>query len=71
MLHWLRRRFGRTSRSMTAALSVLDEVWQPGRVRARERLDARHERTQPAPSPGDRLLSEGRLRVRGSRDRSE
>jgi hypothetical protein len=64
MIGWLRRRFGRSSRSMTAAMSVLDEVWQPGRVRARERLEARHERVQPAPSPGDRLLSERRLRLR-------
>jgi hypothetical protein len=71
MLAWLRRRLGRSGTSMTGAMSVLDEVWQPGRVRARDRLDARHERTQPAPTPGDRLLSERRLRLRGRRDRSE
>jgi hypothetical protein len=59
---------GRSNRSAVAAMSVLDEIWQPGRVRARERLDARHERAQPVPSPGDRLLSERRLRLRRRAD---
>jgi len=68
MLRSLRRLLGRSNRSATAAISVLDEIWQPGRARARERLDGQHERVQPAPSPGDRLLSERRLHFRRRRN---
>jgi len=68
VLRSLRRLLGRSNRSARAAVSVLDEVWQPGRARARERLDARHEQAQPAPSPGERLLSEGRLHLRRRKD---
>jgi hypothetical protein len=68
MFRLIRRLLGRSNRSAQAAVSVLDEIWQPGRAQARERLDGQHERVQPAPSPGDRLLSERRLRFRRHRD---
>jgi hypothetical protein len=64
MLRWLRRGMGGSHGSMAAALGVLDEVWHPGAARARERLDAQHELAVPVPSPGDRLLREGRVVIR-------
>ena len=81
MLSWLRRSLGSSSRGARAAMSVLDEVWHPGAARAREDHETRHERSVPAPSPGDRLLRTGRVRIgrrarvderadeRGDRDR--
>lgn len=50
-------------------MSVLDEVWHPGAARAREDQETRHERSVPAPSPGDRLLRTGRVRI-GRRGRT-
>jgi len=50
-------------------MSVLDEVWHPGAARAREDQETRHERSVPAPSPGDRLLRTGRVRI-GRRGRA-
>jgi hypothetical protein len=50
-------------------MSVLDEVWHPGAARAREDQETRHERSVPSPSPGDRLLRTGRVRV-GRRGRA-
>ena len=51
-------------------MSVLDEVWHPGAARAREDQETRHERSVPSPSPGDRLLRTGRVRI-GRRDRAD
>ena len=48
-------------------MSVLDQVWHPGAARAREDQETRHERSVPSPSPGDRLLRTGRVRI-GRRD---
>lgn len=44
---------------MGAAIGALDAVFNPAAARARESLDAQHERVIPAPSPGDRLLADG------------
>ena len=54
---------GRAGRapSMGAAIGALDAVFNPGAARAREEIDAQHERVIPTPSPGDRLLSDGRI----------
>jgi hypothetical protein len=70
MLSWLRRSLGSSSRGARAAMSVLDEVWHPGAARAREDQETRHERSVPAPSPGDRLLRSGRVRI-GRRPRED
>jgi hypothetical protein len=59
VLGWLRRRASR--RGVSAALGVLDEVFHPGAETAREVRDAQPDQVQPAPSPGDRLLDEGRV----------
>ena len=39
----------------------MDEVFNPGAARAREELERQHEAVIPTPSPGDKLLSEGRV----------
>jgi hypothetical protein len=49
------------SPSMGAAIGALDAVFNPGAARAREEIDAQHERVIPTPSPGDRLLRDGRI----------
>jgi hypothetical protein len=64
MLAWLRDSMGGSHGSMAAAVGVLDGVWHPGAARAREHLDAQHEHAMPAPTPGDKLLHEGRLVIR-------
>ena len=61
MLRWMRRRFG--GKGMTAFGAMLngaDEMWHATALRGREDLDLQHRHTVPAPSPGDRLLEEGR-----------
>lgn len=59
MLSWLRRGIGGSGGSSAAALGVLDGILHPGAARAREHLDAQHERVMPSPTPGDKLLSDG------------
>jgi hypothetical protein len=46
------------------AFSALDEVFNPGAVRAREQLKADHERQVPVPSPGEDALRTGSLVIR-------
>ena len=45
--------------AMAAGLGALEEVLSPSASRARELLEADHERVVAAPSPGDRLLDDG------------
>lgn len=59
MFGWLRRRASR--RGVSSALGVLDEVFHPGAEVAREVRDAQPDQVRPAPSPGDKLLDEGRV----------
>jgi hypothetical protein len=61
MLRWLRRSAGGSRGAMSAAIGALDEFVNPAAARAREELDTQHERVIPTPSPGDRLLEEGRV----------
>lgn len=46
------------------AFSALDEVFNPGAVRAKEQLKADHERQVPVPSPGEDALRTGSLVIR-------
>ncbi|MDI1288756.1 MAG: hypothetical protein PSX37_02240 [bacterium] len=46
-------------------MDVFDEIYSPSAASAREHLDRRHEQVIPTPSPGDRLLSEGRVVIEG------
>jgi hypothetical protein len=68
MLGWLRRSMGDTRRGSAAIFGVLDDIWHPGAARAREQLDSQNERVMPAPSPGDKLLDDGKIVVRRRAD---
>jgi len=59
----LRKGLGESQPAMGAAFGALDQVFNPGAARARELLDAQHERVVATPSPGDRLLDEGRITI--------
>ena len=52
---------GRSSGAMGTAIGALDEVFNPAAARARESLKHDNERVMATPSPGDRLLAEGRI----------
>jgi hypothetical protein len=64
----LRRGLGDSHRGMSSALGSLDEFFHPSASRARQQLDAQHERVIPTPSPGDRLLDDGRVIIRIDQD---
>jgi hypothetical protein len=64
MLAWLRKGIGGSAGGMGGAIGVIDEVFNPGAARAREEMAREHEMALPAPTPGDRLLTEGRLTIR-------
>jgi len=57
-LAWLRKG---SSGSASGVLGAFEVIYSPAAARAREELDRQHEQVIPTPSPGDRLLSEGRL----------
>jgi hypothetical protein len=63
MLGWLRRSMGDSAHGSAAVLGVLDDIWHPGAARAREQLDAQNELVMPTPSPGDKLLEDGKIVV--------
>jgi hypothetical protein len=46
-------------------VGILEEVFNPGAHRAREELDRQNELVIAVPSPGDRLLTEGKLVIDG------
>ena len=58
---WRSKRTPRTSSA--AVFGAFDQFFNPGAARAREFLDAQHERVMPTPSPGDKVLDEGRIVV--------
>jgi len=65
MLRWIRQHLGGKRQSAFGAmLNGADELWHPTAVRGREDLTAHHQRTVPAPSPGDRTLDEGLIVLR-------
>ncbi len=57
-LAWLRKG---SSGSASGVLGAFDVIYNPAAARAREELDRQHEQVVPTPSPGDRMLTEGRL----------
>lgn len=62
MLGWFYRSLGRRTRGgMGAVLGGLDELFHPEAARARESVERQHSLVVPQPSPGDKLLTEGRL----------
>ena len=69
MLTWMRRGLG-TRGGMSAVLGALDSVFNPGAARAHDEIEEQHQRVLPTPSPGDRMLTEGRVVIRRS-DKAE
>jgi hypothetical protein len=64
MLAWLQRGLNDSRPGMGAALGAMDSFVNPAAARAREILDEQHERVMPTPSPGDRMLKEGRIIIK-------
>ena len=64
MLRWLRNTMGGSAGGMNAMLGALDEVFNPAAARARKELEEQNERIVPIPSPGDKLLAEGKVVIR-------
>jgi hypothetical protein len=64
MLRWLRNTMGGSAGGMNAMLGALDEVFNPAAARARKELEEQNERVVPIPSPGDKLLAEGKVVIR-------
>jgi hypothetical protein len=62
---------GDSRRGTAAVLGVLDDIWHPGAARAREQLDSQNERVMPAPSPGDKLLDDGKIVVKRPSDEAK
>lgn len=64
MLKWLRGTSSTSAGGLAGALGVLDDLVNPGAGRAREEMQGANEAVIPAPSPGDRLLRDGRIVIR-------
>ena len=63
MLKWLRRSMGGSKAGMASVVGAVDQVVNPGAARATELLKEQNERVMPVPSPGDRLLAEGKVTI--------
>jgi hypothetical protein len=61
MIRWMRRGLRDSQPGMSAALGALDAIVNPAAARASDELREQHERVMPAPTPGDRLLREGKV----------
>jgi hypothetical protein len=66
MLRWLRGSMGGSAAGMNAMMGALDSVFNPAAARARKELEEQNERVVPVPSPGDKLLAEGKVVIRQS-----
>jgi hypothetical protein len=64
MLRWLRGTMGGSAAGMNAMIGALDSVFNPAAARARQELEEQNERIVPIPSPGDKLLAEGKVVIR-------
>ena len=68
MLRWLRGTMSGSAAGMNAMIGALDGFFNPAAARAREELKEQHERVVPIPSPGDKLLREGKVVIRRPKD---
>jgi hypothetical protein len=66
MLRWLRGNMGGSAAGMNAMIGALDTFFNPAAARARKELEEQHERVVPIPSPGDKLLTEGKVVIRAT-----
>jgi hypothetical protein len=55
---------GGSASALSGVIGALEEFYNPAAARAREELKEQHERVIPAPSPGDKLLDEGKVVIR-------
>ena len=58
MLRWLRGTMGGSAAGVNAMIGALEDIFNPAAARARKE---QHERVVPIPSPGDKLLAEGKV----------
>ena len=58
MLRWLRGTMGGSAAGVNAMIGALEDIFNPAAARARKE---QHERVIPIPSPGDKLLAEGKV----------
>ena len=61
MLRRLRGGMGGSAAGMNAMIGALETFFNPAAARARRELEEQHERVIPIPSPGDKLLAEGKV----------
>jgi hypothetical protein len=71
MLRWLRQGMGGSASAMSGVIGALEEFYNPAAARARQELQEQHERVIPAPSPGDKLLDEGKVVIRRKADEDQ
>jgi hypothetical protein len=64
MLRWMRQGMGGSASAMSGVIGALEEFFNPAAARARQELQEQHERVIPAPTPGDKILDEGRVVIR-------
>jgi hypothetical protein len=64
MLRWLRQGMGGSASAVSGVIAALEEFYNPAAARARQELNEQHERVIPVPSPGDKLLEEGKIVLR-------
>jgi hypothetical protein len=55
---------GGSASAMSGVIGALEEFYNPAAARAREELKEQNERVIPVPSPGDKLLDEGKIVIR-------
>ena len=52
---------GTSGTGLSSVIGAMDVFVNPAAARAREELQQQHEAVVPTPSPGDRLLRDGRI----------
>ncbi|MBA3843540.1 MAG: hypothetical protein H0X39_13185 [Actinobacteria bacterium] len=68
MLRWLRGSMGGSTAGMNAMIGAFESFFNPNAARAREMLEEQNQRGVAVPSPGDKLLDEGRIVIRRKPD---
>lgn len=63
MLDWMLRSMGDSATMMSGVVGALEEAFNPAAAKARKELEAYKEHRVEAPSPGDRILDDGRITI--------
>ena len=61
MFRWVHQHMGGSAAAMGGVIAALEELYNPSAAQARKE---QHERVIPAPSPGDKLLDDGKVVIR-------